>query len=213
LRRQMRRSMVEAAALLGRQTSPSPSRESGSLQATIPEIEVKIVHNSACELTSHRIQWNFITERAPWMGGYWERLIRSIKTSLKKDLQNAMLDEEETRENTDNDVVKSRDLEEGGAFRMFQKYLECEKETEENEVETEMEKINHHVQDQREKIDGDIVKPRDLKEGGAFIRMFHKYLECEKENEVETEMEKIHCHNSLIVCEVGADLSAITGIK
>ncbi|KRY98313.1 hypothetical protein T11_18250 [Trichinella zimbabwensis] len=54
---------------------------------------------------------------------------------------------------------------------------------------------NHHLKDQREKIDGDIVKPRDLKEGGAFIRMFHKYLECEKEkeeNEVETEMEKMY---------------------
>ncbi|KRZ08844.1 hypothetical protein T11_16808 [Trichinella zimbabwensis] len=34
---------------------------------------------------------------APWMGGYWERLIRSMKTSLKKVLQNSMLDEKELR--------------------------------------------------------------------------------------------------------------------
>ncbi|XP_003369130.1 conserved hypothetical protein [Trichinella spiralis] len=46
------------------------------------------------ELFAHRIQWKFITERAPWMGGYWERLIRSIKNSLHKVLQKALVDEE-----------------------------------------------------------------------------------------------------------------------
>ncbi|KRY88657.1 hypothetical protein T4D_14443 [Trichinella pseudospiralis] len=60
-------------------------------------VSMKMVNNIARELTSHRIQWNFITERAPWMGGYWERLIRSMKTSLKKVLQNSMLDEEKLR--------------------------------------------------------------------------------------------------------------------
>ncbi|KRX18442.1 hypothetical protein T07_13209, partial [Trichinella nelsoni] len=57
----------------------------------------EMIDNIARELTSHRIQWNFITERAPWMGGYWERLIRSMKISLKKVLQNSMLDDEEFR--------------------------------------------------------------------------------------------------------------------
>ncbi|KRY80352.1 hypothetical protein T4D_11965, partial [Trichinella pseudospiralis] len=33
------------------------------------------------ERVQHRIQWNFIPERAPWMGGYWERLVHSIKES------------------------------------------------------------------------------------------------------------------------------------
>ncbi|KRX51541.1 hypothetical protein T09_9312 [Trichinella sp. T9] len=47
-------------------------------------VSTEMIDNIACKLTSHRIQWNFITERAPWMGGYWERLIRSMKTSLKK---------------------------------------------------------------------------------------------------------------------------------
>ncbi|KRY21306.1 hypothetical protein T12_7049 [Trichinella patagoniensis] len=46
------------------------------------------------KLSAHRIQWKFITERAPWMGGYWERLIRSIKNSLHKVLQKALVDEE-----------------------------------------------------------------------------------------------------------------------
>ncbi|KRY49296.1 Histone H2A [Trichinella britovi] len=49
------------------------------------------------ELVGHRIHWKFITERAPWMGGYWERLIRSIKESLRKILGKALLDEEELR--------------------------------------------------------------------------------------------------------------------
>ncbi|KRY53021.1 hypothetical protein T03_13428, partial [Trichinella britovi] len=46
------------------------------------------------ELSAHRIQWKFITERAPWMGRYWEVLIRSIKNSLHKVLQKALVDEE-----------------------------------------------------------------------------------------------------------------------
>ncbi|KRZ96583.1 hypothetical protein T08_4027 [Trichinella sp. T8] len=46
------------------------------------------------EQSAHRIQWKFITERAPWMGGYLERLIRSIKNSLHKVLPKALVDEE-----------------------------------------------------------------------------------------------------------------------
>lgn len=35
-------------------------------------------------LSNNRITWRFITERAPWWGGFWERLVRSIKRPLKK---------------------------------------------------------------------------------------------------------------------------------
>ncbi|KRY97294.1 hypothetical protein T4C_4113, partial [Trichinella pseudospiralis] len=34
-------------------------------------------------LASERVEWIFITERSPWCGGYWERLVRSVKTALK----------------------------------------------------------------------------------------------------------------------------------
>ncbi|XP_003382306.1 hypothetical protein Tsp_09144 [Trichinella spiralis] len=34
-------------------------------------------------------------ERAPWMGSYWERRVRSMKESLRKILKKALLDEEE----------------------------------------------------------------------------------------------------------------------
>ncbi|KRZ66287.1 hypothetical protein T10_2980, partial [Trichinella papuae] len=46
-------------------------------------------------ITSHRIEWKFITERAPWNGGYWERLVRSVKNTLRKILGKTTLDEEE----------------------------------------------------------------------------------------------------------------------
>ncbi|KRY81664.1 hypothetical protein T4D_10383 [Trichinella pseudospiralis] len=30
-------------------------------------------------IASHRIEWKFITEKATWNGGYWERLVTSLK--------------------------------------------------------------------------------------------------------------------------------------
>lgn len=35
-------------------------------------------------ITNQHISWNFIVEKAPWWGGYWERLVQSIKSPLKK---------------------------------------------------------------------------------------------------------------------------------
>ena len=35
-------------------------------------------------LTDNRIQWEFIAEKAPWWGGFWERLVKSVKLPLKK---------------------------------------------------------------------------------------------------------------------------------
>ena len=37
------------------------------------------------------IRWKFIVERAPWWGGFYERLVRSVKRCLKKTLRNARL--------------------------------------------------------------------------------------------------------------------------
>ena len=37
-------------------------------------------------LNSRRVSWKFIVEKAPWWGDFWERLIRSIKRSLKKSI-------------------------------------------------------------------------------------------------------------------------------
>ncbi|RXN14666.1 pao retrotransposon peptidase superfamily [Labeo rohita] len=41
------------------------------------------------------IVWRFIVERAAWWGGFWERLVRSLKTCLRKVLGSASLTFEE----------------------------------------------------------------------------------------------------------------------
>ncbi|XP_068743864.1 uncharacterized protein [Montipora capricornis] len=48
-------------------------------------------------LVNQKISWNFIMERAPWWGGFWERLVRSIKAPLKKVLGRSTLNFEELR--------------------------------------------------------------------------------------------------------------------
>lgn len=42
-----------------------------------------------------RMTWSFIVERAAWWGGMWERLVRSVKTCLRKALGRASLKYEE----------------------------------------------------------------------------------------------------------------------
>ncbi|XP_068726126.1 uncharacterized protein [Montipora capricornis] len=46
-------------------------------------------------LSERKIQWKFIVERAPWWGGFYERLVKSVKTPLKKIFAKAMLDAEQ----------------------------------------------------------------------------------------------------------------------
>ena len=41
------------------------------------------------------IKWNFILEKAPWWGGFYEQLIGIVKSSLKKVLQKSLLTYEE----------------------------------------------------------------------------------------------------------------------
>lgn len=42
-------------------------------------------------LEKYHVQWKFITLRAAWHGGMWERLIGIMKSSLKKVMGNALL--------------------------------------------------------------------------------------------------------------------------
>ncbi|KFD50248.1 hypothetical protein M514_08876 [Trichuris suis] len=49
------------------------------------------------DMVSNGVEWKCIAERALWTGGYWKRLVRSVKTPLRKVLKNALLDEEELR--------------------------------------------------------------------------------------------------------------------
>ena len=51
------------------------------------------------EVTSYslteRIRWKFIVELAPWMGGFYERLIGLVKRSLRKTIGNLCLTNEQ----------------------------------------------------------------------------------------------------------------------
>ena len=47
--------------------------------------------------SSKKIDWQFTTTCAPWMGGFYERLIREVKTALKKVLGRQTLTMEELR--------------------------------------------------------------------------------------------------------------------
>ena len=42
-------------------------------------------------LTNLRITWNFIVERAPWWGGFWERMVQTVKKCLRKAIGQATL--------------------------------------------------------------------------------------------------------------------------
>ena len=43
----------------------------------------------------HAPSWNNIAPRSPWQGGWWERLVRSVKMALRKTLGNGMLSHKE----------------------------------------------------------------------------------------------------------------------
>ena len=46
-------------------------------------------------LLNHKVKWRFNLEKAPWWGGFFERMIRCVKRCLKKILNNAKLTYEE----------------------------------------------------------------------------------------------------------------------
>ncbi|GFS60268.1 integrase catalytic domain-containing protein [Trichonephila clavipes] len=53
----------------------------------------KILKNSEFKdfISSRGINWKFIVERAPWLGGFYERLVKSVKDPLRKILGKALL--------------------------------------------------------------------------------------------------------------------------
>ena len=37
------------------------------------------------------VKWKFITECSPWMGGFWERMVQSVKKALKKSMDRTVV--------------------------------------------------------------------------------------------------------------------------
>ena len=58
---------------------------------------MKIVRTPEVQWYYKRVTWEFIAEKAPWWGGFWERLVRSIKNCLKKTIGRSSLTIEELR--------------------------------------------------------------------------------------------------------------------
>ena len=58
---------------------------------------VKIVRAQEVQqyLAENRVTWKFIVEKAPWWGGFWERLIQSVTKSIRKTLGRATLNFDE----------------------------------------------------------------------------------------------------------------------
>ena len=51
--------------------------------------------SQAADYYKNKLQWKFITPRAPWHGAFWERLVKTIKEPLKKTLGNRIVTETE----------------------------------------------------------------------------------------------------------------------
>ena len=51
-------------------------------------------------VANHGISWKFIVQKAPWMGGFYERLVGSVKSCLKKEFR-AIIPFNETATNLD----------------------------------------------------------------------------------------------------------------
>lgn len=64
--------------------------------AILKEIWSKISNQEVSQyFASNNIIWKFIVPRAPWWGGFWERMVRSVKTPLRKILGRTCLSYEE----------------------------------------------------------------------------------------------------------------------
>ncbi|XP_003741472.2 LOW QUALITY PROTEIN: uncharacterized protein LOC100908636 [Galendromus occidentalis] len=48
-------------------------------------------------LSKHGLEWRFICPRAPWHGGFWERMVGTVKGALKRTLGRSLLTFEELR--------------------------------------------------------------------------------------------------------------------
>ncbi|GFQ65263.1 integrase catalytic domain-containing protein [Trichonephila clavata] len=45
--------------------------------------------------SAHSIKWNYIIEKAAWWGGFYERMVRSVKVALRKTLGKSSLTTEQ----------------------------------------------------------------------------------------------------------------------
>ena len=67
-----------------------------SLEAADKELKVlRKTRNTLSNVQNNEVEWKYIPERGPHMGGFYERMVRSLKTPLRKVLNKALLNAEE----------------------------------------------------------------------------------------------------------------------
>ena len=73
----------------GRRSLPKMllSDNGSTFQAAATELRHLFSSNELSERLAHKgVEWRFIPKRAPWFGGFWERLVGLTKSALKKAL-------------------------------------------------------------------------------------------------------------------------------
>ena len=65
--------------------------KAGSQELITLKTQILETADSQRFLANNGIEWKFITERAPWWGGFYERLIGLVKRRLKKTIGNTSL--------------------------------------------------------------------------------------------------------------------------
>ena len=67
-----------------------------TFKASAVEVQ-KVVHSQEIHeyLTNKKVIWKFIVEKAPWWGGYWERLVGMVERCLRKTVGRSTLTVEE----------------------------------------------------------------------------------------------------------------------
>lgn len=66
--------------------------KAGSKELTTHKTQILKAVESQRFLANNGIQWKFVTERAPWQGGFYKWLINLVKRRLKKTIGNMSLD-------------------------------------------------------------------------------------------------------------------------
>lgn len=67
------------------------SDNGSTLLAAVAELTDLLSCDKLLERLAHKgVEWKFIPKRAPWFGGFWERLMGLTKSALKKTLDELM---------------------------------------------------------------------------------------------------------------------------
>ena len=64
---------------------------SSDVKKTVRSLEVKTY------MVNHQVEWKYIVEKAPWWGGFWERMVGITKRCLRKTIGRSKLTFEELR--------------------------------------------------------------------------------------------------------------------